>query len=235
MLQQTSIQSRFSRGSAAKVALRNGRSSMGVAPDSLAEALGMMGAAMPFSRNMEIYGEGEPAAYLYKVVHGAVRTHRLLNDGRRQIGGFYLPGDVFGMEIDDVHRLSAEAICDSKILVLKRSTIVALAARQGEIAHDLWAMTARELAHLQNLMLTLGRKTAQERLAAFLLEMAARSRSSDAVDLPMSRQDIADYLGLTIETVSRTLTHLENELAIALPTSRRIVLRNRAALNRMNS
>jgi len=203
--------------------------------ETLGEVLKLMGAAMPYSRNMEIYGEGEPAEYLYKVVCGAVRTHKLLNDGRRQIGGFYLPGDVFGMEIDEAHRLTAEAICESKILVIKRSAIVALAARQSEIARELWAITARELGHLQNLMLTLGRKTAQERLAAFLLEMAARNCGGDAVDLLMSRQDIADYLGLTIETVSRTLTQLENAAAIALPTSRRIVLRNRAALNRMNS
>lgn len=202
---------------------------------SLTEVLDMVGAAMPFSRNMEIFGEGEPAEYLYKVVQGAVRTHRLLNDGRRQIGGFYLPGDVFGLEVGEAHRLSAEAISDSKILVVKRSAVVALAARQNEVAHDLWTLTARELAKLQNLMLTLGRKTAQERLAAFLLEMAGRGRTNNLVELPMSRQDIADYLGLTIETVSRTLTQLENNEAIELPSSRRIVLRNVAALRRLNS
>jgi CRP-like cAMP-binding protein len=202
---------------------------------SLTEVLDMVGATMPFSRNMEIFGEGEPAEYLYKVVHGAVRTHRLLNDGRRQIGGFYLPGDVFGLEVGDVHRLSAEAISESKILVVKRSAVVALAARQSEVARDLWTLTAQELAHLQNLMLTLGRKTAQERLAAFLLDMAGRGRTTDLVELPMSRQDIADYLGLTIETVSRTLTQLENDEAIELPTSRRIVLRDVAALRRLNS
>jgi CRP-like cAMP-binding protein len=216
----------------------------GLSPDSgvvlgkggnLTDVLDMAGAVMPFSRNMEIFGEGEPAEYLYKVVQGAVRTHKLLNDGRRQIGGFYLPGDVFGLEVGDMHRLTAEAISDSKILVVKRSAVVALAARQSEVARDLWTLTAQELAHLQNLMLTLGRKTAQERLAAFLLEMAGRSRSSNLVELPMSRQDIADYLGLTIETVSRTLTQLENNEAIELPTSRRVVLRNVAVLRRLNS
>jgi CRP/FNR family transcriptional regulator, nitrogen fixation regulation protein len=201
----------------------------------LAEALDLAGAPMPFSRNMEIFGEGEPAEYLYRVVSGAVRTYKLLNDGRRQIGGFYLPGDIFGLEVGEMHRLSAEAVCDSKILVVKRSTIVALAARQSEVATELWTLTARELAHLQNLMLTLGRKTAQERLASFLLEMSARGQAGDLVELPMSRQDIADYLGLTIETVSRTLTQLENNEAIALPSSRRVVLRNMAALKRMNS
>jgi CRP/FNR family transcriptional regulator, nitrogen fixation regulation protein len=234
MLMRTPTQIQFPRTSVAKPPHANGGLPIG-SIESLDEALELMGAAMPFSRNMEIYGEGEPAEYLYKVIRGAVRTHKLLNDGRRQIGGFYLPGDTFGMEVDDVHRLSAEAIGDSRILVIKRSALVALAARQSDVARELWTMTARELAHLQNLMLTLGRKTAQERLAAFLLEMAARNRGGDAVDLPMSRQDIADYLGLTIETVSRTLTQLENASAIALPSSRRIVLRDRAALNRLNS
>ena len=196
------------------------------AKGSLSEALDLMGAKINYSRNVEIFGEGEPAEYLYKIVSGAVRTHKLLNDGRRQIGGFYLPGDVFGMEVDGEHRLSAEAVCDSTILVVKRSALVALAARQNDIARELWAMAARELSRVQNLILTLGRKTAQERVAAFLLEMAGRSRGTGAVELPMCRQDIADYLGLTIETISRTLTQLENAAAIALPSSRHIVLRN---------
>jgi len=234
MLMHAATQRQLPRISVTRPPNANGVPATGSA-ESLTETLELMGAAMPFSRNMEIYGEGEPAEYLYKVIRGAVRTHKLLNDGRRQIGGFYLPGDIFGMEVDGIHRLSAEAISDSKVLVVKRSALVALAAKQSDVARDLWAMTARELAHLQNLMLTLGRKTAQERLAAFLLEMAGRACSGDAVDLPMSRQDIADYLGLTIETVSRTLTQLENDSAISLPTSRRIVLRDRAALTRLNS
>jgi CRP/FNR family transcriptional regulator, nitrogen fixation regulation protein len=234
MLQQTSSQGQISRTLKAPPAdARN--PFVSVIPGSLAEALDLMGAVMPFSRNSEIYGEGEPAEYLYKVVRGAVRTHKLLSDGRRQIGGFYLPGDVFGLEVDGVHRLSAEAVSDSKILVIKRSGVIALAAHQSDIAHELWTMTARELAHVQNLMLTLGRKTAQERVAAFLLEMASRNLVSDAVDLPMTRQDIADYLGLTIETVSRTLTQLENACTIAFHSSRKIVLRNRGALSRLNS
>jgi CRP/FNR family nitrogen fixation transcriptional regulator len=96
-------------------------------------------------------------------------------------------------------------------------------------------LAARELARVQNLMLTLGRKTAQERVAAFLLEMMARCRGKESIDLPMSRQDIADYLGLTIETISRTLTQLENAAAIALPSSRHIVLRNHSLLSQMDS
>ena len=120
------------------------------------------------------------------------------------------------------------------MLVIKRSALVALATRDNEVARELWSMTARELQRAQDHIMLLV-KTAQERVAAFLLEMSERIKSNDEINLPMSRQDIADYLGLTIETVSRTLTSLECNAAIALPTSRRIVLRNRAALHRLNS
>lgn len=194
----------------------------------------MMGAPMGFGRNSEIYGEGEQADYLYKVLSGAVRTYKVLADGRRQIGGFHLPGDVFGLEAAEQHTLSAEAMVESKILVVKRSALMALAARDSDVARELWTLTGRELARVQEHILLLVR-TAQERVATFLLEMAERRPAGDAVDLPMSRQDIADYLGLTIETVSRTLTALENEAAIELSNSRRIVLRNRPALRRMNA
>ena len=194
----------------------------------------LVGAPMPFARNAEIYGENEPAEYLYKVVSGSVRTYKVLNDGRRQIGAFYLAGDVFGLEVSDEHTFSAEAIVNSKILVVKRSTLVNLASRDNETARKLWTMTAGELQRVQAHILLLI-KTAQERVAGFLLEMSARVPMGNEIDLPMSRQDIADYLGLTIETVSRTLTQLENIAAIAVPSSRRIVLRNRAALNRLNA
>ena len=193
-----------------------------------------MGASMSYARNAEIYGEDEPTEYLYKLVSGTVRTSKLLNDGRRQIGEFYLPGDLFGHEVGSEHSFSAEAITQVKVIVIKRSAVEALAARDNDIARQLWAMTGRELQRMQEHILLLI-KTAQERVAGFLLEMAERIKSTNEVELPMSRQDIADYLGLTIETVSRTLTILENSAAIALPSSRRIVLRNRAALRRLNA
>jgi CRP-like cAMP-binding protein len=193
-----------------------------------------MGAPMPFARNVEIYGEGEPADYIYKVVSGAVRCYRVLDDGRRQIGAFHLPGDMFGLEAGTAHASSAEAIADSVVLVIKRSAVLALAQRDPEVARQMWTLTAQELGRVQNHMLLLIRN-AQERIASFLLEMAERAPGADSVELPMSRQDIADYLGLTIETVSRTLTQLEGEAAIALPTSRRVVLRNRTALRQLNA
>jgi CRP/FNR family transcriptional regulator, nitrogen fixation regulation protein len=194
----------------------------------------VMGAPMSFARNAEIYGEGEPADYLYKVISGTVRTYKVLSDGRRQIGAFCMPGDVFGFETSDEHTFSAEAISDSKVLVIKRSALVALAERDNDVARQLWALTGRELSRAQDHILLLI-KTAQERVVGFLLEMAERASTGNALELPMSRQDIADYLGLTIETVSRTLTTLENAAAIELPSSRRIVLRNRSALSRLNA
>ena len=196
--------------------------------------LEMMGATMSFTRNEEIYGEAEPADYLYKVVSGAVRMYRVLNDGRRQIGAFYLPGDMFGLELGNEHASSAEAIDDVTVLVFKRSAVLALSARDADVAHQLWEMTAGELYRAQNHRLLLI-KSAQERVASFLMEMAGRGCGSDEVALPMSRQDIADFLGLTIETVSRTIGQLQNAHAIALPSSRRVALRNRAMLSRLTA
>jgi CRP/FNR family nitrogen fixation transcriptional regulator len=205
-----------------------------VASHDLTDALEMMGAPMSFARNAEIYGENEPAEYLYKLVSGTVRTSKILNDGRRQIGEFYMPGDIFGLEMGKDHSFSAEAITDAKVIVIKRSAVEALAARDNDVARQLWATTGRELQRMQEHILLLI-KTAQERVAGFLLEMAERIKSTTEVELPMSRQDIADYLGLTIETVSRTLTQLADSSAIQLVASRHIVLRNRRALDRLNS
>jgi CRP-like cAMP-binding protein len=193
-----------------------------------------MGAPLAFKRNAEIYGEHEPADYLYKVVSGAVRTSRLLSDGRRQVGAFYLPGDSFGLENGGMHSFSAEAVSDSKILVIQRSAIMALAARDGQVARELWSVTSRELERVQE-HLTVLVKSAEERVAGFLLELAKRAPGAIQVQLPMSRQDIADYLGLTIETVSRTMTRLEGLSAIELPSARCVVLRDQATLGRLNS
>jgi CRP/FNR family transcriptional regulator, nitrogen fixation regulation protein len=194
----------------------------------------LMGACMSFAANSEIYGENEPADYLYKVVSGTVRTYKVLVDGRRQIGAFYLPGDIFGLETAGEHTFSAEAITDCKIIVIKRSTVMVLAARDNEVARQMWALTARELQRVQEHSLVLI-KSAEERVAGFLLEMADRVPSGGAVELPMSRQDIADYLGLTIETVSRTLKILEDAATIEVAKRRRILLRNRSALRRLNA
>jgi CRP/FNR family transcriptional regulator, nitrogen fixation regulation protein len=199
-----------------------------------AGTLELMGACMSFPANSEIYGENEPADYLYNIVSGTVRMYKVLVDGRRQIGAFHLPGDIFGFGSGDEHTFSAEAITDCRITVIKRSAVMALAARDNEVAHQMWALTARELQRVQEHSLVLIR-SAEERVAGFLLEMADRVSSAGVIELPMSRQDIADYLGLTIETVSRTLKTLEDAAAIKVAKRRRILLRNRSALRRLNA
>jgi len=206
-----------------------------VKPVGLDGPIKKTGAPMQFGRGAEIYGEGEPTDYLYKVVSGAVCTYRVLTDGRSQVESFYLAGDIFGFELGGEHSLSAEATINSKLLMMKRSAIIALAERDSSVARQLWIISAKELQRAQEHLMLLV-KTAQERVVCFLLEMAARTPGANEIDLPMSRQNIADYLGLTIETVSRVVTQLESSGAIALDTSRHhIILHSRKALNRMNS
>jgi len=229
MLMQTVAQANSSRQPVAA------RRAPPASTQALFGSIELIGARMAFFRNAEIYGDDEPANYLYKVTSGAVRICKLLDDGRRQITAFHLPGEIFGLEVGADHRFSAEAVIDSSVLVIKRSAAVALAARDGDVAHQIWAYTARDLQRVQEHMLLLGCMSAKERVAAFLLHMATRISGGNEVELPMPRQDIADYLGLTIETVSRTMTQLKSDASIGLPTSRHIVLRNRAALSRLDA
>jgi CRP/FNR family transcriptional regulator, nitrogen fixation regulation protein len=169
----------------------------------------LAGMPLVYDRCAEIYGEGEVADCVYKVIAGAVRTYKILNDGRRQINAFHLPGDIFGLERGQEHTLSAEAIVTSNIVLVKRSLVLGAAKRDGDIARQMWSMTASELEVARKHALLLI-KSAQERVVAFLLEMSRRMAGASSVELPMGRQDIADYLGLTIETVSRTFTQLES-------------------------
>jgi CRP/FNR family nitrogen fixation transcriptional regulator len=196
---------------------------------------GLTGASFSYRKDEEIYGEGEDAEYLYRVVEGAVRTYKLMRDGRRQIGEFHLAGDFFGLDIGERHRLSAEAVKDSKLLIFRRRQVEALAAGNPQAAHELWLITANHLRHAEEHMLLLGRKTALERLAAFLLEMDGRNGASGSVELPMLRRDIADYLGLTLETVSRSFSELQSEGAVELDGARHVMLSNRAMLEGMGA
>lgn len=195
------------------------------------DIMARMGVRMTFAKDEEIYGQDEEADFIYRVVSGAVRTSRLMSDGRRQIGGFYYADETFGVETNGLHRFSAEALSDCVVLVLKAS---ALRSAVGEDAFQrlVWAETNRELSRTQDHLLLLGRKTASEKVASFLMELADR-RSAEAVTLPMGRQDMADYLGLTIETVSRMLTQLQSALVVEFTGARRFRVNNRGALARM--
>jgi CRP/FNR family nitrogen fixation transcriptional regulator len=197
--------------------------------------VGLVATEFSYRKDEEIYGEDEPAEYVYQVVSGAVRTYKLLSDGRRQIGTFHLPGDVFGLESGANHRLAAEAIIDTNVRLVKRASLEKAAGIDVQVARKLWAMTAGELRHAEDHMLLLGRKTAMERVATFLLEMDRRLAVAGMMALPMCRRDIGDYLGLTLETVSRALSQLHSQGILGFSGARQIVLRNRQRLHNLDA
>jgi len=201
----------------------------------VATCSGVIATEFSYNKEEEIYGEGEPSEYVYQVISGAVRTYKLLNDGRRQIGAFHLPGDIFGLESGSVHRLTAEAIADTTVRLVKRRSLEQAAGITVQVAQSLRAMTAGELRHAEDHMLLLGRKNAMERVASFLLEMDRRLAKTGMMALPMCRRDIGDYLGLTLETVSRALSQLHNEGILGFSGARQIVLRNRQRLRTMDA
>ncbi|UGY05268.1 helix-turn-helix domain-containing protein [Bradyrhizobium quebecense] len=185
-----------------------------------------------YKRGTEIYGEKESAEYVYQVKSGAVRSYKLLADGRRQIGAFHLAGDIFGLENSASHRFTAEAIIETTVRLIRRQSLELVADHDLVVARNLLSMTTTSLQHAEDHMLLLGRKTSLERVAAFLIEMDKRLTAAGIMALPMSRRDIADYLGLTLETVSRALSRL-HELGILGfigSTQREIVLLDRVQL-----
>jgi CRP/FNR family nitrogen fixation transcriptional regulator len=189
-----------------------------------------------YRKGTEIYGEKEPADYVYQVIAGAVRSYKLLSDGRRQIGAFHLVGDVFGLENSSFHRFTAEAIIDTSVRLIKRSSLERVAEADVSITHDLLYMTTDNLQHAEDHMLLLGRKTSLERVVAFLLEMDRRLSAAGIMALPMCRRDIADYLGLTLETVSRALSRLHTTgiLGFLGKNQRQIILLDRQQLANLN-
>ena len=201
------------------------------APDAIAEVMQRLGLQMAFAKDEEIFGQDEEADLVHMVVSGAVRTTRLLSDGRRQVGAFYYPGDLIGLETGPVHRFSAEALCDSTVLVVRRSALKAFAG-DGQVDRAIWEATRRELERAQEHLMLLGRKSACEKVASFLMSLAERERA-DHVSLPMSRQDMADYLGLTIETVSRMLTQLQSSAVVQFDGCRRFSIKRWQALEEM--
>ncbi len=201
------------------------------ATPAIADVMSRLGLRMTFAKDEEIFCQDEDADLIYIVVSGAVRTTRLLSDGRRQVGSFYYPGDLVGLETGDTHRFSAEALSESTLLVIKRSALKTFAGDE-EIDRAIWEATRRELERAQEHLLVLGRKTACEKVASFLMDLAERE-GADEVALPMGRQDMADYLGLTIETVSRMLTQLQGASVVEFEGCRRFRVKRWDALERL--
>jgi CRP/FNR family transcriptional regulator, nitrogen fixation regulation protein len=186
-----------------------------------------------YRQGSEIFRDAEPAVNVYQIREGAVRTYKLLSGGRRQIGAFHLPGDIFGIENSEVHRFTAQAIVTTSVRIAKRRVLVAgLAKDDIAAANNVRELVTRALEHVENHLLQLGCQTALEKVAAFLLEMDRRLDQPEVMVIPMGRRDIADYLGLTLETVSRGLSALRDEgiLSFIGQTRRKIVLHDRTRL-----
>lgn len=192
------------------------------------DLISRIGVPMTFAKDEEIYGQGERADLVYRMISGTVRTSRFMADGRRPIGDFYYPGDVFGLETTGSHSMAAEALSDCVILAASRQAMLA-AGGESELKDLMWDATVRDLESAREHLTLLVRKSASERVASFLLGLAQR-RGETAVELAMGRQDMADYLGLTIETVSRMITQLQSSGVVEFESCRRFRVRNREAL-----
>ena len=182
-----------------------------------------------FRHNAMIACEGDPTDYMYVVVSGVVRSCRTHRNGSRGIVAFHLPGELFGWSGEPVHSLSLEAATNTLVFFLKRSALHAAAIRDGRIATYLLAATTNELRRVQEHSLLLSRR-AECRVATFLIDLSMRLGTTSYLDLPMSHRDIADHLGLTIETLSRTITRLEKSGSIARSSCQTLIIRNCAAL-----
>jgi CRP/FNR family transcriptional regulator len=207
-------------------------SGLSEAPGYAARLIGKYCSAVKlrFRRGSLIFAEGATAQYLYLLQVGAARCYKQLPDGRREIIGFALPGDLFGTGAVKVYPHSAEAINATTILRYEWSALAPAAASNGRLARCLLADAYRQLSAAQSQLLLLGRKSAAERVASFLLELLERKTGNGAkptvIDLPMTRNDIADYLGLTTETVSRVLGQLKTEGVIELPNTKMAIVRD---------
>jgi len=184
-----------------------------------------------------IFCEGDPADYLYNVTEGAIRLHKLLPDGRRQITGFLFPGDFVGLGANDLYAYTAETIHTVRLCRFPSSRLQALIEEIPQFEKRLLDMASNELIEAQDQMLLLGRKTGQEKVAAFLLVMskraAKRGQTPNPIELPMGRVDIADFLGLSTETVSRAFTQLKVSGVIQQVDSMRLRLKDREALKHL--
>jgi CRP/FNR family transcriptional regulator len=185
------------------------------------EKLKSLGWTLKLAPGQTLFHEGDPATRVFTLTRGSLKLYKLLADGRRQVTGFLFPGDFLGMSVDDEHAFSAEALDDSQLCWFPRSRFDDFVEDHSAMEHELYRMAAHELAAAQQQLVLLGRKTATERLASFLLFLAERGRRSSTdlagvVRLPMSRSDIADYLGLTKETVSRVFSAFRRDRVIRL-------------------
>jgi CRP-like cAMP-binding protein len=198
------------------------------------DLLEQFGTTVSMQHDREIHGQGERADWCYRILSGCARTLKLMEDGRRQIGEFLMAGDLLGFDALGTYDFAAEAVSDVMLRRYPRRAVDALAESNPALARRLRDLTSVSLRTAHARMVLLGRKSASERIASFLLEMSERlpEQRPNVLDLPMGRTDVADHLGLTIETVCRVLAHLRRDGAIAVERGS-VTIRNSGVLRQM--
>jgi len=194
-------------------------------------AIQKFGAVCRYGRNETIFNRGDSVRYTFRVVSGAVRLSRLTRDGQRRIADFALPGDLFGFDCGAAHQLTAEAVGEVTVVRYLRAQIERAGEEDPGLRRQLMTMLRRRLSEAQDHLIMLTGQSANERVAAFLLRLAGENPTDQmSVEVPMRRQDIADYLGLTTETVCRAISEFQRSRIISVPNRRAIVIRNAEAL-----
>ena len=198
-----------------------------------------LGVKKTYSPNSVVFFEGDDAGYYFLITSGVLRGCKLLEDGRRQINRFIFAGDLIGYSISPKYSFTVEAVTPVTLVALRRSSVESRVEATPCLHSAVMKAVLSELDEMQEQLVTLGRMNAEERVSRFLCLLAARSASAPAgaaemeipqIEIPMCRNDIADYLGLTIETVSRVLSRLKAEGKIVMPSCNRIVLSGLASL-----
>lgn len=213
------------------VCTRSGTSSSDHA--HILKSLASIAISMPCRCGQEICGQGLPAECWYRLVSGAARRFVLRSDGRRQIVDLLLPGDFFGFALGAEYDYTVEAIVtDTVVAAYQRRRAEDLADKDPQLSREIREVAFEALARMQSQLLIIGRITALEKVGSFIIEMSNRlsEGQADRVTLPVSRYDIADYLAVSVETVSRALTDLKRRGLIGLSGTRNVRIVNRNAL-----
>jgi CRP-like cAMP-binding protein len=217
----------------ASMAMRPTPVSSSFASAGEADPLDRLGTRATFEKNRTIYFEGDDAEHCYKVRSGTVRLCKVTEDGRRQIAAFLTAGDLFGWTDQDVYNYSAEAVTDVTLEKFSRARIEDSVKASPTLGRRVLTLLSGQLASAHDHLLLLGRMTASERIATFLLDLVRRQRGAASIELAMSRKDVADYLGLTVETVSRTMSALKRKGIIAFTEPEHVELRQNTTLERL--
>jgi CRP/FNR family transcriptional regulator len=189
-----------------------------------------LGCRMRLGAGETLFGQGDPVLSVYTVTEGTLKSYRIFPDGRRQVLGFHMPGDFIGAISDECQSCTVEAIDECRVCAFPMRRFDDFVEDHPPMERELYIAATRELAQAQKQMVLLGRKTAIERIASFFLDLSRRSKAPDVIDLPMSRSDIADFLGLTKETVSRVLSELKRMRVIRLQAIARVEVLDRSRL-----